>query len=253
MRLKDKVALVTGGARGIGAAICRTFVKEGASVLLADVQDEAGRQEVETLARVLPEGVTARYLHLDVTDEKSWARALEKVLQWHRRLDILVNNAGISKRMPLEEFPVEVWDEMMAVNVKGVFLGMKHAVPIMKKQGGGCIINMASIAGLVGHKTSSVAYIASKGAVTLMTKGVAVQYAADNIRVNSIHPSTVETPLVADLFRNPEMKRARLEEVPLGRLAAVQDVAHAALYLASDEAAFVTGVGLPVDGGVTAG
>jgi len=154
--------------------------------------------------------------------------------------------------MPLEEFPVEIWDSIMAVNVRGVFLGMKHAIPAMRKGGGGCIINMSSIAGLIGHKHSSIAYIASKGAVTLLTKAAAVHHANDNIRINSIHPCTVDTPLVADLFKNPEMKKARFDEVPMGRIATTRDVANAALFLASDEASFITGVSLPVDGGLTA-
>jgi NAD(P)-dependent dehydrogenase (short-subunit alcohol dehydrogenase family) len=252
MRLENKVALVTGAARGIGAEICRLFAEEGASVILTDMRDAEGRRTADAIGKKAPDSVTVAYRHLDVTDEDGWRLCLEEVIGRHKRLDILVNNAGISRRMPLEEFPVEVWDEMMAVNVKGVFLGMKHAVPYMKNQGGGCIINMASIAGLIGHKTSSIAYIATKGAVTLMTKGMAVQFASDNIRVNSLHPSTVDTPLVKDLFQNPEMKKARLAEVPMGRLATVTDVARAALYLASEEAAFITGVGLPVDGGVTA-
>ena len=249
MRLKGKVALITGAARGIGADIARLFAREGATVVIGDVLEAEGHK---TGGEINDAGGEAHFMSLDVTDEGSWKQVTSSILDRLGKLDILVNNAGISKRMPLEEYPVDVWDSMMAVNVRGVFLGMKHAIPAMRKSGGGCIINMSSIAGLVGHKTSSAAYIATKGAVTLLTKGIAVHYAKDNIRVNSIHPCTVETPLVADLFRNPDMKKARFEEVPMGRIASTLDVAYAALFLASDEASFITGVALPVDGGLTA-
>jgi NAD(P)-dependent dehydrogenase (short-subunit alcohol dehydrogenase family) len=150
------------------------------------------------------------------------------------------------------EMPLADFEAVMAVNVRGVFLGIKHALPLMKAQGGGSIVNIASIAGLVGHKFTNETYTASKGAVTLLTKSVAVKYARDKIRCNSIHPCTVDTPMVRELFKDPEKKRERLDEVPLGRLASLQDVASAALFLASDEASFITGVALPVDGGLTA-
>jgi NAD(P)-dependent dehydrogenase (short-subunit alcohol dehydrogenase family) len=249
MRLKDKVALVTGGAQGIGGQIARNFAQEGAKVVIGDLKDDLGRKVAEDIKA---DGGEAHFVHLDVTEEGSWQQAVRSVTDKLGRLDILMNNAGISKRMPLEEFPVEVWDQMMAVNVRGVFLGMKTAIPVMTEAGAGCIINMSSIAGLIGHKTSSIAYIATKGAVNMMSKGVSVQYADKNIRVNSIHPCTVATPLVDDLFANPEMKKARFEEVPMGRIATEEDVAKAALFLASDEASFITGVSLPVDGGLTA-
>ena len=249
MRLKDKAALVTGAAQGIGEQIARKFAQEGAQVVIGDLKDDQGRNVAEDIKAA---GGGAYFLHLDVTDEESWKQTVQAVMDQSGKLDILVNNAGISKRMPLEEFPVEVWDAMMAVNVRGVFLGMKQSIPAMRKGGGGCIINMSSIAGLVGHKTSSAAYIATKGAITVLTKGIAVHYAKENIRVNSIHPCTVATPLVDDLFANPEMKKARFEEVPMGRIATEEDVANAALFLASDEASFITGVSLPVDGGLTA-
>lgn len=249
MRLQDKTALITGAAQGIGKVIAQTFAREGAKVIIGDIKQPEGRAVEKEINAA---GGEAYFMRLDVTDEESWKQVVQSILDRLGRLDILVNNAGISKRMPLEEFPVEVWDQMMAVNVRGVFLGTKSAVPVMRKAGGGCIINMSSIAGLVGHKTSAEAYIATKGAITMLTKGVAVHYAKDNIRVNSIHPCTVATPLVDDLFRNPEMKKARFEEVPMGRIATEQDVANAALFLASDEASFITGVSLPVDGGLTA-
>ncbi len=249
MRLEGKVALITGAARGIGAEIARLFASEGAKVVIGDINEQEGRQ-VET--EIKAAGGEAHYMQLDVTSEGSWQQVIPSIVDRLGGLDILVNNAGISKRMPLEEFPVETWDAIMAVNARGVFLGMKQAIPAIRKRGGGCIINMSSIAGLVGHKHSSLAYIASKGAVTLLTKATAVHFAKDRIRVNSIHPSTVDTPLVADLFKDPEAKKAWFDEVPIGRLSTTRDVANAALYLASEEAAFVTGVCLPVDGGLTA-
>jgi len=249
MRLEGKVALVTGASQGIGAEITRLFAREGARTVIGDIKEREGRQVEKEIRDV---GGEAHFMFLDVTREESWMQVVQAVVERLGGLDILVNNAGISRRMPLEKFPVEVWDAVMEVNVKGVFLGMKHAIPAMRKRGGGCIINMSSIAGLVGHKYSSLAYIASKGAVTLLTKATAVHYAKENIRVNSVHPSTVDTPLVADLFKDPEMKKARFDEVPMGRLATTRDVAHAALFLACDEASFITGASLPVDGGLTA-
>ena len=165
---------------------------------------------------------------------------------------MLVNNAGINIREAIEEMTEEHLDAMLAVNVKGPFLGIKHAVPVLRKGGGGSIINMSSICGLVGHKYTTEAYTVTKGALTLMTKTVGVRYAKDNIRCNSIHPSTVDTPLVQILFKDPKKKEERLGEVPLGRLATDADVANAVLFLASDEASFLNGVALPVDGGLTA-
>ncbi|HHT47928.1 MAG TPA: SDR family oxidoreductase [Firmicutes bacterium] len=249
MRFSNKVVMITGAAQGIGAEIAARFAAEGALTYVCDLKETEGRALVEKIKAGGGEGV---YLRLDVTDETNWREAMGLIKEQSGRLDVLVNNAGISVRMPFEEYPVEVLDQMINVNIKGVFLGMKHAVLLMKEQKAGCILNMSSIAGLIGHKYSSIAYIATKGAVTMMTKGVATQYAPYNIRANSIHPSTVETPLAAELFSDPEKKRQRLEEVPLGRFATTNDVAAVALFLASDEAAFITGVSLPVDGGLTA-
>jgi NAD(P)-dependent dehydrogenase (short-subunit alcohol dehydrogenase family) len=189
---------------------------------------------------------------LDVTVEHSWKAAREGIRAEEGRLDVLVNNAGITRRIPIAEMPLEVFETVLAVNIRGVFLGIKTFLPLFQSQGGGAIVNISSIAGLVGHKLSNETYTASKGAVTLLTKSVAVHHARDNIRCNSIHPCTVDTPMVQELFKDPEKKRERLDEVPLGRLATARDVANAALFLASDEASFITGVALPVDGGLTA-
>jgi NAD(P)-dependent dehydrogenase (short-subunit alcohol dehydrogenase family) len=249
MKFVDKVVMITGAAQGIGSLLAQRFSEEGAVTCVCDVKESEGTMLVDKLKA---NGAKALFLRLDVTDEQNWCAAIKMLKDQYGKLDVLINNAGISIRTPFEEYPGEALDRMIDVNIKGVFWGMKHAVLAMKEQGGGCILNMASIAGLIGHKYSAIAYIATKGAVTMMTKGVAVQYAKDKIRVNSIHPSTVETPLAAELFNDPEKKRQRLEEIPLERLATTQDVANAALFLASDEAAFITGVSLPVDGGLTA-
>ena len=167
------------------------------------------------------------------------------MLEQAGRLDILVNNAGINVRKNIEEMPMESFDAMIAVNVKGPFIGIKHALPIMRAAGGGVILNMSSICGLVGHKFTNETYTTTKGALTMLTKSVAVRYAKDNIRCNSVHPSTVETALVQAMFKDPERRAERLGEVPLGRLASTADVANALVYLASDEASFINGVAIP--------
>ena len=245
MRLSGKTALITGAAGGIGAEIARRFREEGASVFVADVNRVEGEKTAASMGAV--------FIPLDITSEESWKAALSAVLERTGRLDVLVNNAGINIRKNIEEMPVESFDAMFAVNVRGPFLGIKHSLPIMRAAGGGVILNMSSICGLVGHKYTNETYTATKGAVTLLTKSVAVRYAKDNIRCNSVHPSTVETALVQAMLRDPERRAERLGEVPLGRLAGVTDVANAMVYLASDEAAFINGAAVPVDGGLTAG
>jgi cyclopentanol dehydrogenase len=249
MRLQDKVALITGGAAGIGAEIAKRFAAEGATILIGDLDAGAAERMAETVRRL---GGRARSVPLDVTSEANWKAALAGIRSAETRLDVLVNNAGITRRIPITDMPMEDFEAIMAVNVRGVFLGIKHSLPLMKERGGGAIVNISSICGLVGHKYTNETYTTSKGAVTLLTKSVAVRYAQDNIRCNSIHPGTVDTPMVQLLFKDPEKKRERLDEVPLGRLATALDVANAALFLASDEAGFITGVALPVDGGLTA-
>jgi NAD(P)-dependent dehydrogenase (short-subunit alcohol dehydrogenase family) len=249
MRLQNKVTLITGAAAGIGAEIATRFAAEGATVLIGDLDEAQGKQ---TADRIRLAGGRARFVPLDVTQETSWLEALNGIRTAEGRLDILVNNAGITKRIPITEMPLSDFESVMAVNVRGVFLGIKHALPLMKAQGGGSIVNISSIAGLVGHKFTNETYSTSKGAVTMLTRSVAVRHARDNIRCNSIHPCTVDTPMVRELFKDPEKKKERLDEVPLGRIAVARDVANAALFLASDEASFITGVALPVDGGLTA-
>ena len=242
--LSGKIALITGAAGGIGAEIARRFQEEGASVFVGDLNREAGEKTAASIGAV--------FILLDATSEESWMAAFRTVMERAGRLDILVNNAGINIRKNIEEMDVASFDAMIAVNVRGPFIGIKHALPIMRAGGGGVILNMSSICGLVGHKFTNETYTTTKGALTMLTKSVAVRYAKDNIRCNSIHPSTVETPLVQTLFKDPERKAERLGEVPLGRLASTADVANALVFLASDGAAFINGVALPIDGGLTA-
>jgi len=249
MRLAGKTALISGAAQGLGAAMACRFAEEGALVFIGDLKAEAGNQVVE---KIRGKGGKAFFLTLDVTNEQNWIDAMAAIQTQAGRLDILVNNAGINIREPIEEMKAENFDAMLAVNVKGPFLGTKHAIPVLRKGGGGSIINMSSVCGLIGHAFTTEAYTVTKGAVTLLTKAIAVRHAKDNIRCNSIHPSTVNTPLVQELFKDPVKKQQRYDEVPLGRLATEADVANAALFLASDEAAFLNGVALPVDGGTTA-
>jgi cyclopentanol dehydrogenase len=179
-------------------------------------------------------------------------RAVKQIEDETGGLDILVNNAGINIRKVIEEISAEELDQMYNVNVKGPFLGIKYALPVMKKIGGGSIINMSSVCGLIGHMYTPEAYTTTKGAVSLLTRAVASRYGKFNIRCNSINPSTADTPLVREMLKDPERKKERLGEVPLGRMASMQDIAEAALYLASDEGSFINGIALPVDGGVTA-
>lgn len=245
MRLQNKVALITGGAQGLGADITRSFHREGASVFIGDINETEGQKTARELDGAL-------FLKLDVTSEESWESALAAVLAKAGRLDVLVNNAGINIRKNIEEMPEESFDSMLAVNLKGPFLGIKHVLPIMRASGGGTILNMSSICGLVGHKYTNEAYTTTKGALTLLTKSIASRYAKDNIRCNSVHPSTVDTPFVQAVLQDPARRAERFGEIPLGRIATTQDVANAFVFLASDDASFINGVAFPVDGGLTA-
>ena len=254
MNVKDKTILITGGAGGLGSAMAKMLSENGAKVLLMDL--ELAREKGEALANELnAAGGQAWFISADVTVEEDWKRAVAFALEQTGRVDVLVNNAGINIRKPVEEMSIDEWMTMMKVNTGSTFLGSKYAIPVMRKQGGGAIINTSSVCGLVGHKYTTEAYTATKGAITLLTKAIASRYAVDNIRCNSVHPSTVDTPFIQKLFNDPEkgeLSRAqRLGEVPLGRLATGADVAAAVLYLASEEAAFINGAALPVDGGVT--
>ncbi|WP_455156274.1 SDR family NAD(P)-dependent oxidoreductase [Treponema socranskii] len=249
MSVSGKTILITGGAGGLGFAMTEVLLKNKANVVMLDVASDAGNKKLEELKRAGYD--TVSFMQIDVTKEEDWKRVVDASVERYGRIDVLVNNAGINIRKPIEEMNISEWNTMMSVNTGSVFLGCKYVIPIMKKQGGGAIINTSSVCGLVGHKYTPEAYTASKGAVTLLTKAVASRYARFGIRCNSIHPSTVDTPLVQTLFKDPARKAERLGEVPLGRLCSVQDVANAVLFLSGDEAAFINGLAMTVDGGVT--
>ena len=249
MKLNDKRALITGGAQGIGHAIAETFGREGAIVYIGDVNEEAG---AAAESRLRDQGTRATFLPLNVSQEADWQRVVRQIEEETGGLDILVNNAGINIRKVIEEMSAEELDRMHDVNVKGPFLGIKYALPVMKKIGGGSIINMSSVCGLIGHMYTPEAYTTTKGAVALLTRAVASRYGKFNIRCNSINPSTADTPLVREMLKDPERMQERIGEVPLGHMASLTDIAEAALYLASQEGSFINGVALPVDGGVTA-
>ena len=249
MSVSGKTILITGGAGGLGFAMTEVLLKNKANVVMLDVAAEAGNKKLEDLKRAGYDAVS--FMKIDVTKEEDWKRVVDNTIERYGRIDVLVNNAGINIRKPIEEMNISEWNTMMSVNTGSVFLGCKYVIPIMKKQGSGAIINTSSVCGLVGHKYTPEAYTASKGAVTLLTKAVASRYAQFGIRCNSIHPSTVDTPLVQTLFKDPARKAERLGEVPLGRLCSAQDVANAVLFLSGDEAAFINGLAMTVDGGVT--
>ena len=248
MRLENKAALISGGARGMGAVEARLFASEGAKVVIGDVLEEDGRR-VE--AEINESGGECVFVRLDVTEEASWKSAVNQVVSRFGKLDILVNNAGIYRTHNVLDTSVEEWDLVMEINAKGVFLGTKAAIPEMRKAGGGSIVNISSVAGLIGNHFSS-AYTASKGAVRLFTKSTAIQYAKDGIRANSVHPGTIETAMTADMLSSPEYRQDRIDRTPLGRLGTPEDIAFGVLFLASDEASFMTGSELVIDGGRTA-
>ena len=245
-RLDGKVALISGGSKGQGAAEAKLFAQEGAKVVLADILDDEGKK-VE--AEINETGGEAMYLHLDVTSETDWAAAVRATIDSYGKLDILVNNAGILLRKGVEETSAEEWDRIQDVNSKGVFLGVKAAIPAMREAGGGSIVNISSIAGLRG--STSTAYGASKGLVRLLTKSTAVQYGPEGIRCNSVHPGIIETDMTEEMLDSVGREQW-LARTPLRIIANAHDVALGVLYLASDESRYVTGSELVIDGGITA-
>ena len=255
MRLEGKVALISGAASGVagelmgfGGAAARMFCREGARVILGDINTEGGER---TAAQIRAAGGDAQFVKLDVTQEADWAAAVAAAIAAYGRLDILVNNAGTGARYTVEETTEAAWDGQMDVHAKGAFLGTKHAVPELLKAGGGAIVNISSIYGIVGSPTST-AYHAAKGAVRLLTKSAAIQYAGDNIRVNSIHPGYCHTPLTDGSYQNERHFAWINERIPIGRVGSADDIAHGIVFLASDEASFITGAELVIDGGTTA-
>ena len=249
MRLENKVALISGGARGMGAAEAILFAGEGAKVVIGDVLEDEGRQ---TEAQINESGGECLFLRLDVTSESNWQDAVAATVSRFGKLDILVNNAGIFPLGTVEDTSEDLWDRVMAINAKGVFMGTKHASPEMRKTGGGAIINISSIAGLIGSR-GAAAYGASKGAVRIFTKSTAIQYAADGIRANSVHPGIIETPMsIPTILTTEEQRDTQINRTPLGRIGTADDVASGILFLASDESSFMTGSELVIDGGLTA-
>ena len=247
-RLDGKVAIITGGASGIGATTAKLSAREGANVVVGDVWDEAGRK-VE--AEIRKAGDEATYIHLDVTIEANWRTAIETAVDRYGTLNVLVNNAGIVIQKSIEDTSEEEWDRVMGVNAKGAFFGSKHAIPAMRLAGGGSIVNISSVGGLVGPPVGSAAYSPSKGAIRLLTKVIAVQHAKENIRCNCIFPGSILTPM-NQAYTNPAILEERQKRIPLGRIGEPEEIAYGIIYLASDESSFVTGAELAIDGGVTA-
>jgi NAD(P)-dependent dehydrogenase (short-subunit alcohol dehydrogenase family) len=252
MRLANKVAIVSGAASGMGAATARRFAREGARVVVADVLEEAGRQVVAEINGANTAGGEAVFLRLDVTDEQNWKDVVAGTVQRFGRLDILVNNAGISGSAVSDMLDTDAWDKLMAVNSRGVFLGTKHAVLAMQRAGGGSIVNLSSISGNTGQTMTHMGYNASKGAVRTLTKSTAVQFGRDGIRANSVHPGLMPPMRTSGATADPEVRAKMLQGVPLRRAGEVDEVANAVLFLASDEASYITGAELYVDGGYLA-
>jgi NAD(P)-dependent dehydrogenase (short-subunit alcohol dehydrogenase family) len=241
--------MITGGAHGMGETEAKMFAKEGAKVVVADVLQADGAHVVSGINEV---GGEALFVHLDVTNEAEWQRAVDTTVNMFGKLDILVNNAGISGSADADLLSTDAWDKVMAINAKGVFLGLKYAIPAMQKAGGGSIVNISSISGFVGQDYIHMAYNASKGAVRIMTKSAAVQYAPYGIRVNSVHPGVMPPMLTSTRGADSEERRRMLAKVPMGREGRREEVGHAVLFLASDEASYITGTELVVDGGYLA-
>ena len=251
MRLEGKVALITGGAKGLGAVQARLFAKEGAKVGIADVLESEGRK---LEAEIAASDGDAIFIKLDVTREDEWSRAVDAMVNRFGKLNILVNNAGIIRVATIEETSAGDWDQVLEVNAKGVFLGPRAAIPAMRQAGGGSIVNISSIAGLIAH-VRLAAYSASKSAVGSLTKCTAVEYAKDGVRANSVHPGPIDNVMVHPGLANESKKRNasrnEMQLIPMGRIGRPEEVAYGVLYLASDEASYVTGSELVIDGGYT--
>ena len=255
MRLDGKVAIITGSAAGLagrlmgfGGAAAWAFAKEGAAVVISDINEELGEQ---TAAQIQNSGAESIFCKLDVTSEEDWEECVETTIAQFGKIDILVNNAGTASRTPVEDTTIEIWDSQMEVHAKGTFLGTRSVIPGMKRSGEGSIVNVSSIFGIIGSP-SSTAYHAAKGSILAFTKATAIQYARENIRANAILPGYFDTPMSEAFSSEPELVRRWTESVPMNRFGRPEEVAGAMLYLASDEASYVTGIELVIDGGVTA-
>ncbi len=249
MRLKGKISIITGAAHGMGESTARRFAREGAVVVVADVLDAEGAKVV---AGIHAQGGQAEYAHLDVTQEGEWKSLVASTVQRHGRLDILVNNAGISGAVP-DRMDVAMFDRLMNVNARGTFLGLKYGIEAMLETGGGSIVNISSISGLVGQEFVHMGYNAAKAGIHLLTKSAALQFGKDGIRVNSVHPGIMAPMRTSVTAADPALRAKLLETIPLRRAGNGDDTANAVLFLASDEASYITGTELVVDGGFLAG
>ncbi|GIO31425.1 MULTISPECIES: SDR family NAD(P)-dependent oxidoreductase [Paenibacillus] len=247
-RVSGKVAIVTGAAGGMGREDALLLAKEGAKVVVTDIQEEKVNEVVDQINQSGGEAIGFRH---DVTSEEEWIRIIDETVEKWGKIDVLVNNAGISLAKSLVDTTAQDWDKVMSINLTGGFFGIKHVIPVMQKNGGGSIINISSIAGLTGSNGAGP-YTASKGAVRLLTKAIAIDYGKDNIRCNSIHPGYIETPMTKDLLADDQMTKWFLSNTPLARLGKAENIAAGVLFLASDESSFITGAELAIDGGVSA-
>ena len=248
-RLDGKVALISGGASGQGAAEAKLFHAEGAKVIIGDILDAKGK---ELALKIDPSQKKCVYYHLDVTNPDDWNSIVKESIKCYGNIDILINNAGITAHNNVELTTLEEWNNMNAINSTGVFLGCKYVIPIMKKQNGGSIVNISSMASLIGLPSASAAYTATKGSVRSLTKNISTQYGQYNIRCNSVHPGFIETDMLAKVLSDKKERKLRLDMTPLRIIGTAQDVAMAVLFLASDESSYMTGAELVIDGGITA-
>ena len=248
MRLKNRVALITGAASGMGESAARIFAQEGARVMIADILEDEGKAVAEAIKL---SGGDASFVALDVANEEQWRAGVDATVSTYGRLDILVNNAGLSGAVT-DRMDIEYFDRLMAVNARGNFLGMKYAIPELRKTGGGSIVNMSSMSGFVGQEFVHMGYNGAKAAIRLMTKSAAVQYGKDGIRVNSVHPGLMPPMRTSVSSADPNLREKVIESIPMGRAGRVEEAAYAILFLASDEASYITGTELVVDGGAIA-
>lgn len=251
MQLEGKVALITGAGSGIGRQSALLFAREGAKVVVADIKDETGE---ETVRMIRDAGGEAAFVHADVSKAADVQHMIAFAEERFGKLDVLFNNAGIfhPRDVSVVDTDEEVWDLVIAVNLKGVFLGCKYGIPALLRAGGGSIINTASFVALMGAAVSQIAYTASKGGVLALTREIAVEFARKGIRANALCPGPVQTPLLAELLSDPAKRQRRLVHIPMGRFAQAEEIARAALFLASDASSYMTGAALVVDGGITA-